>query len=163
MAAITAQQLRLQEGTPSSPEGGGPAFAEEERDLFQALHISPELVRMASSGDWGSIEHIKTAHKIRELKFRVQNPGEVQDMDISSMANKLGMSEIEANACHIAFLAYDLDGSGELDLNEADQAFAGAMADMPGGVSMKWNVHFENGTTRAYTQTQFAKKFGARE
>ena len=155
MAAITAQQLKTHE------EEGNQSFAEEEGDSVQALHVTPELVRMASSGDWGSIEHIKTAHKIRELKFRVQNPGKVQDMDISSMANKLGMSETEANACHIAFLAYDLDGSGELDLNEAHQAFAGAMADMPGGVSMKWNVHFENGTTHAYTQTQFAKKFGA--
>ena len=37
------------------------------------LHLTPELVGVAPAGDQGSIKHIKTAHKTRDLKFRVQD------------------------------------------------------------------------------------------
>ena len=155
IAAIASEQRKMQEQEEGKETGASHEEGEE------ALDITPELVRMASSGDRGSIEHIKTAHKIRELKFRVQHPGRVQNMDMSELAGKLGMSQIEANACFIAFLAYDVDGSGELDPDEAFQAFAGAMVDMSSSESMKWNVHFDNGETHTYTKEQFAKKFGA--
>ena len=36
----------------------------------QNFYTQQQKVRMASSGHRGSIEHIKVAHKIRELKFK---------------------------------------------------------------------------------------------
>ena len=154
IAAIAPERRKMREA-----EDGDVVDAEHE-DGEEAFHTTPELVRRASSGDLSSIEHIKTVHKIRELKFRVQDPGRVQNMDMSELAQKLGMSQIEANACHIAFLAYDVDGSGELDPDEALQAFTGAMVDMSASESMKWNVHYDNGENHIYTRAQFAKKFG---
>ena len=82
-------------------------------------------------------------------------------MDLTGLACELGMLRIEANACYIASLAYDRDESGELDIDEEFQAFAGAMVDMSSSETMKWNVHYDNGETNAYTREQFAMKFGA--
>ena len=154
IAAIAVERRKMCEAEDGDVDDAAHEDGEED------FHITPELVRMASSGDQGSIEHIKTVHKIRELKFRVQDPGRVQNMDMSELARKLGMSQVEADACHIAFLAYDVDGSGELDPDEAFQAFAGAMVDMSTSESMKWNVHYDNGENRTYTRARFAKKFG---
>ena len=154
IAAIAFERRKMRE----AEDGNEVDAAHEEDD--EALRITPELVRMASSGDQGSIEHIKMVHKMRELMFRVSDPGKVQDMDMSECARNLGMSLIEVNACHIAFLAYDVDGSGKLDPDEAFQAFAGAMVDMSTSGSMRWSVHYDNGETHTYTRTQFAKQFG---
>ena len=154
IAAIASERRKMREAED------GEEFDAAHDEGEEAFQITPELVRMASSGDQGSIEHIKTVHKIRELKFRVQDPGRVQNMDMSELAQKLGMSRIEANACHIAFLAYDVDGSGRLDQDEAFQAFTGAMVDMSASESMMWNVHYDHGENHTYTRAQIAKKFG---
>ena len=76
------------------------------------LNCSPHLVRMASSGDSQSIQLIKAIYEIRELRNynRVSGRANMGKL-LPALAQKLGMSKVEAKAYYIAFLAYDIDAS----------------------------------------------------
>ena len=100
---------------------------DEDEDVEEAVDIdvltSPSnfLVRMASAGDKESIKTVQLMYELRELRNFGRVSGRAQQ-DLTALAQKLEMTLLEAHTCWIAFLAYDKDGSGDLDAEEIRQA-----------------------------------------
>ena len=79
---------------------------------------------MASAGDTQSIAEISSKYELRELRNYRKVSGRTQT-DYTDLSKQLEMTELEVRACHIAFLAYDIDGSGGLDAGELMMALRG--------------------------------------